>query len=99
MARHPPPHSFDQWGVELGKKLALGIKDKLVEGRAGRTIKADNPSTKRLLDYYVNSVNEDEEEETGRKQPGWGKNGPAGSDFARQPPQPHNLKDRGTKLN
>ncbi|GMI12590.1 hypothetical protein TrLO_g13002 [Triparma laevis f. longispina] len=96
-------NSFDQWGVELGKKLAVDIKEKLVEGRAGKTIVADNPSTKRLLDYYVNSLNEDEETEK-RKEPEWGKNGHTntsrGGDarFARQPPLPHNLRDRGTKL-
>ena len=39
--------SFDQWGVELGKKLASKLAD-AVSGRTGYA--GDNPSTERLLD-------------------------------------------------
>ena len=35
-------NSFDQWGVELGKKLASGLADREYAG--------DNPSTRNLLD-------------------------------------------------
>lgn len=54
-------NSFDQWGVELGKKLALDVKEHLMEARnsdgigeeGAREIVADNPATSRLLNYYV----------------------------------------------
>ncbi len=39
--------SFDQWGVELGKKLAVSMTD-AVKGSA--PYRGDNPSTKNLLD-------------------------------------------------
>ena len=56
-------NSFDQWGVELGKELALGVKEQLTaarkygrEGKGGereREIAGDNPATSRILNYYV----------------------------------------------
>jgi glucose-6-phosphate isomerase len=46
-------NSFDQWGVELGKKLALDVKGHLLEGRKGNEVKASNPATTRLLNYYI----------------------------------------------
>ena len=47
-------NSFDQWGVELGKKLACDVKDRLLEARtSGKPVEADNPATSRLLRYYV----------------------------------------------
>lgn len=49
-------NSFDQWGVELGKKLAEDVKNQLIDSRksvAGRVIKASNPATSRILNYYV----------------------------------------------
>ena len=46
-------NSFDQWGVELGKKLAQDVKGRLRSGRDGNRITAGNPSTTRLLNYYV----------------------------------------------
>lgn len=58
-------NSFDQWGVELGKKLALDVKSHLMDARraaaAGdekKVVDAGNPATTRLLNYYVeNSQN------------------------------------------
>ena len=41
-------YSFDQWGVELGKKLAQRILDELVAGGAPR----HDCSTNQLLDYF-----------------------------------------------
>eukprot|EP00569_Conticribra_weissflogii_P005091 CAMPEP_0171342712 /NCGR_PEP_ID=MMETSP0878-20121228/15139_1 /TAXON_ID=67004 /ORGANISM="Thalassiosira weissflogii, Strain CCMP1336" /LENGTH=672 /DNA_ID=CAMNT_0011845459 /DNA_START=334 /DNA_END=2351 /DNA_ORIENTATION=+ len=49
-------NSFDQWGVELGKELALDIKEKLVKARKEQGtlhIEADNPATSRILNYYL----------------------------------------------
>ena len=43
-------NSFDQWGVELGKQLALQIAP-AIEGDAG-AIAAQDASTRALLDYY-----------------------------------------------
>ena len=52
-------NSFDQWGVELGKKLANDVKSHLIEARckAGKDheIKASNPASSRILNYYVNN--------------------------------------------
>ena len=56
------PNSFDQWGVELGKQLALDVKERLMEARNDgtgegerREIAADNPATSRILNYYVDN--------------------------------------------
>jgi len=50
-------NSFDQWGVELGKKLANDVKGQLVEARkagdGNHVIKASNPASSRILKYYV----------------------------------------------
>lgn len=53
-------NSFDQWGVELGKKLANDVKGHLIDARrnAGdenHVIKASNPASSRILNYYVNN--------------------------------------------
>lgn len=59
-------NSFDQWGVELGKKLAIDVKDVLMEARkqiAENTDDADtpmqikipkNPATSRIISHYMN---------------------------------------------
>lgn len=44
-------NSFDQWGVELGKQLALQIAP-AIEGDAS-AIEAQDASTKALLEYYA----------------------------------------------
>mmetsp|Transcript_6077 Transcript_6077/g.12533 ORF Transcript_6077/g.12533 Transcript_6077/m.12533 type:complete len:804 (+) Transcript_6077:143-2554(+) len=47
-------NSFDQWGVELGKKLAIDVKSNMLEGRTkGEAIDAGSPATTRLLNYYL----------------------------------------------
>jgi len=51
-------NSFDQWGVELGKKLALEVKNKMLESRRSdednKQIEGtNNPATTRLLNYYL----------------------------------------------
>eukprot|EP00977_Amphora_coffeiformis_P011222 scaffold2702_cov168-Amphora_coffeaeformis.AAC.2 len=49
-------NSFDQWGVELGKKLANDIKDRMIEGRTSTDdagVDAGSPATSRLLNYYL----------------------------------------------
>jgi glucose-6-phosphate isomerase len=48
--------SFDQWGVELGKKLATQVRGALVAGRASggmEGVKGFNPSTTALLRKYL----------------------------------------------
>lgn len=54
-------NSFDQWGVELGKKLAIDIKEHMLESRRhgdNHPVEAANPATTRLLNYYLqNSPN------------------------------------------
>ncbi|WP_353115187.1 glucose-6-phosphate isomerase [Microbacterium sp.] len=44
-------NSFDQWGVELGKQLALQIAPAIEGDRAA--IDAQDPSTRALLEYYL----------------------------------------------
>ncbi len=44
-------NSFDQWGVELGKQLALQIAP-AVAGDAD-ALAAQDPSTRGLVDYYL----------------------------------------------
>jgi glucose-6-phosphate isomerase len=47
-------NSFDQWGVELGKKLAMDVKEHMLKGRQEQTaVKTHNPATTRLLNYYL----------------------------------------------
>jgi len=51
-------NSFDQWGVELGKKLAIDVKDHLLIARKtdeGHVIDAGSPATSRILNYYVSN--------------------------------------------
>jgi glucose-6-phosphate isomerase len=54
-------NSFDQWGVELGKKLAIEVKEQMIEARQStdenHKVIASNPATTRLLNFYLeNSV-------------------------------------------
>jgi glucose-6-phosphate isomerase len=42
-------NSFDQWGVELGKKLALAIEDEIVKGTPGK----HDSSTRGLMEYII----------------------------------------------
>ena len=48
-------NSFDQWGVELGKKLAGDVKGHLLDARTtGEKVDVKgSPATSRLLNYYV----------------------------------------------
>jgi len=53
-------NSFDQWGVELGKQLANDVKGQLIEARrnadsGNHVIKASNPASSRILNYYVDN--------------------------------------------
>lgn len=43
-------HSFDQWGVELGKVLAAGIQPELDAAKA--TNSGHDASTRNLIDFY-----------------------------------------------
>jgi len=43
-------HSFDQWGVELGKVLAAGIQPELAPDEA--VSDRHDASTRNLIDYY-----------------------------------------------
>ena len=100
-------NSFDQWGVELGKKLATDVKEKLAVGRNGGKIKCDNPSSTRLLNHYVKFCEENEDDEGGEnpfvvKEGGKDKfavQWPKGqSAFSKHPPEMHHLKDNGRML-
>ena len=54
-------NSFDQWGVELGKKLAIDIRKKLITARTDPNqapVRAANPATSRILNYYVEKSRE-----------------------------------------
>lgn len=54
-------NSFDQWGVELGKKLAIDIRKKLIAARTDPNqapVRAANPATSRILNYYVEKSRE-----------------------------------------
>jgi glucose-6-phosphate isomerase len=52
-------NSFDQYGVELGKKLAIDVRNHLKEARSQEgnevDIKTGSPATSRILNYYVNN--------------------------------------------
>jgi len=49
-------NSFDQWGVELGKKLATQVRGQLVRSRGqGAKVEGFNPSTTKLLERYLQS--------------------------------------------
>ncbi len=47
-------NSYDQWGVELGKKLALTIQDEL---RAANSVSSHDASTNGLINYYLSHRN------------------------------------------
>jgi glucose-6-phosphate isomerase len=58
-------NSFDQWGVELGKVLAVRVRNTLIEANkqdsaspsadASVNLNGYNPSTQRLLGLYINN--------------------------------------------
>jgi len=49
-------NSFDQWGVELGKKLASDVKGHLLKARTtGESVDTESPATSRLLNYYMDN--------------------------------------------
>jgi len=94
-------NSFDQYGVELGKKLALGVKDSLQEGRrSGNDVEhASNKATKRFLNYYLQNSNNSCEEIRGN--PLTRVTRTTHHDHARAKPQPphrHDLGGHGGKL-
>jgi glucose-6-phosphate isomerase len=54
-------NSFDQWGVELGKKLAIDVKDHLLQARQSddHVIEASNPASSRILNYFIAKSRDD----------------------------------------
>ncbi len=93
-------NSFDQFGVELGKKLALNVKEQMLEGRStGKRVDTGDHATTRLLNYYLESSNN----ACGKKVETTG-----GNPFTRitrrthfdrvQPPEDHNLRGHTGKL-
>lgn len=62
-------NSFDQWGVELGKKLAIDVKDHLTKARYDPkqqpVVIPDAPATSRILNYYVKNGREATDNGTG----------------------------------
>lgn len=101
-------NSFDQWGVELGKKLALDVKTHMRKGRMenGLPVNTSNPATTRLLNYYLENnsfaCNKHQEDETThntftrvtRKT----HKDICGSGGFIVPPMPHDLGHHGSKL-
>jgi glucose-6-phosphate isomerase len=52
-------NSFDQWGVELGKKLAIDVKQHIEKARLDpeqKPVNTGNPATSRILNYYVDNT-------------------------------------------
>lgn len=61
-------NSFDQWGVELGKKLAIDVKGDLLKARYDpqqRAVDTGSPATSRILNYYVQNGREASDNGTG----------------------------------
>lgn len=54
-------NSFDQWGVELGKKLAIDVKEHLIKSRQDdeHVLEASNPALTRILRHYVTNSQDD----------------------------------------
>jgi len=54
-------NSFDQWGVELGKKVALDVKNIIDKARNQEIIVdiPDNPSSTRMLNHYITKSKND----------------------------------------
>jgi glucose-6-phosphate isomerase len=54
-------NSFDQWGVELGKKLAVEVKNYMLDARNRASegedpfVDTGRPATTRLLNYYLDN--------------------------------------------
>ena len=49
-------NSFDQWGVALGKKLAVDVKKHIMSRRANSETSVEiknNPATSRILNYHI----------------------------------------------
>jgi len=89
-------NSFDQWGVELGKKLACDVKDHLLEARTtGNPVDTDNPATSRLLNYYVDN-SQDKTECMGHSNPLTSVTRKTHRDHL--PPSRNNLKGNDGKL-
>lgn len=99
-------NSFDQWGVELGKKLAIDIRDKFLKARNDQNdasiagtkadlVEADNPATSRILNYYVRNSDSD------RTQPQEGENDNkrfSSRKHRNVPPARHDLGGKAGKL-
>lgn len=95
-------NSFDQWGVELGKKLAIDVKNHLLESRMhGRRVEAGNPATSRLLNYYVQNSRQAPCEDLWDTNPLTSVTRKTHSDHAKKkhiPPIGHDLKGMDGKL-
>ncbi|CAB9504162.1 Glucose-6-phosphate isomerase [Seminavis robusta] len=103
-------NSFDQWGVELGKKLAIDIRNKFLKARNEQKeerraeeediVEADNPATERILNYYVKNSAEESGEARGF---GRGSSGEATSSSRKSqrehvPPERNDLCGKNGKL-
>eukprot|EP00557_Chaetoceros_sp_GSL56_P000753 CAMPEP_0176498210 /NCGR_PEP_ID=MMETSP0200_2-20121128/12187_1 /TAXON_ID=947934 /ORGANISM="Chaetoceros sp., Strain GSL56" /LENGTH=748 /DNA_ID=CAMNT_0017896377 /DNA_START=306 /DNA_END=2553 /DNA_ORIENTATION=+ len=92
-------NSFDQWGVELGKKLACDVKDHLLAARkTGKTIEAGNPATSRILNYYVQNSQQVIGEELWDSNPLTSVTRKTHHDKDFLPPVKHDLKGTSGKL-
>lgn len=94
-------NSFDQWGVELGKKLAGDVKGHLMKARStGERVETGSPATSRLLNYYVNNGMCDEADEKDISITRGGVNLNPLLNITRKhfPPRKHDLKGKDGKL-
>lgn len=103
-------NSFDQWGVELGKKLAIDVRSKFLKARKGQQqgvstdqeslVEADNPATSRILNYYVKNSNSDRSIRLPSAMQGGNEQTKAKSRSRRthMPPERHDLGGKNGKL-
>lgn len=97
-------NSFDQWGVELGKKLACDVKDHLLEARRkgdgdqGVVEDAGNPATTRLLNYYLQNSKSCGSESTSSDNPRTRVTRKTHMEHAAPPPLQHDLNGQEGKF-
>jgi glucose-6-phosphate isomerase len=103
-------NSFDQWGVELGKKLAIDIREKFLKARSDQQnpvlagsdrdlVEADNPATSRILNYYVRNSDSERSptKSTESDDPRSSRSGTSRK-HRNVPPERHDLGGRNGKL-
>jgi len=94
-------NSFDQYGVELGKKLAIDVRNHLKKARnngCDKAIYTGSPATDRILNYYLQN-NQKTLSNNANKTNGFGNiSKRTQRDVGRFPPSDHNLGGQNGKL-